>query len=74
MKELQMTIRQDGILFNLDVQCENNAINRTAAERVFRHYEETNGLIAVTYKAVSIIKLISMQMSFLCELTENGQI
>lgn len=74
MKELQMTIRQDRALFTLDVACASNATGKAAMKRVFGYYDEVNGVTTASCKATTIIKLVSVQMNFICELSENGQI
>lgn len=74
MKDLEMTIRQERALFTLDIACASSATGKAVMKRIFGHYNEINGVITASCKATTIIKLISVQMSLICELSGNGQI
>lgn len=74
MKELEIVIKQEGSFFRLNLRCESNRLNKLITRKVFDHYKETDGVITAEFAATSIVKLVSVQMILITELTENGQI
>ena len=74
MKELEIVIKQEGSFFRFNLRCENNGLNKLIIQKVFDRYKETDGVITAEFVATSIVKLVSMQMILITELTENGQI
>lgn len=74
MRELEIVIKQEGAFFRLNVRCESNGVNKLIIRKVFDRYSETDGVITAGYTATSIVKLISIQMILITELSENGQI
>ena len=69
-----MVIKQEGSFFKLDVRCESNGMNRSVIREVFDRYNEADGVIITGYTATNIVKLVSLQMILITELSENGQI
>ena len=74
MKELKITIKQDKGLFLLTVRCESSELNKCVIKKVFGHYNEKDGVIIAGLAATNIVKLVSVQMILITELSENGQI
>ena len=74
IKELEIVIKQEGSFFRFNLRCENNGLNKLIIQKVFDRYKETDGVITAEFAATSIVKLVSMQMILITELTENGQI
>lgn len=74
MKELKITIKQDKGLFLLTVRCESSELNKRVIKKVFGRYNEKDGVIMAGLAATNIVKLVSVQMILITELSENGQI
>lgn len=74
MRELEIVIKQEGAFFRLNVRCKSNGVNKFIIQKVFDRYSETDGVIIAGYTATSIVKLVSIQMILITELSENGQI
>lgn len=74
MKELEIIIKQEEYMFRLDIKCESNAMNKRVIRKVIGRYNESGGMITASLIAANIVKLVSVQMILITELTENGQI
>lgn len=74
MKELEIIIKQEEYMFRLDIKCESSAMNKRVIRKVIGRYNESGGMITAGLIATNIVKLVSVQMILITELTENGQI
>lgn len=74
MRKLEIVIKQESSFFKLDVRCERSGMNKLIIRKVFDRYSEADGVITAGLTATSIVKLVSLQMILITELSENGQI